>query len=285
MNYKRSIGLHLKLGNSLCPLLVKAQKHNISSFQFFLTKDSDHKYLKINPTDLKNFLRITKNLNHLYIHNSYWINLCTDKSIGYQSSIKLLKKEINLAKKLKIQNLVLHPGTATGFKYNVNDPKFKIRGIDNLARALNIILKQERFIKILLENTAHANKTIGSDLEDFTLIKEKLNHPEKVNFCIDLAHAFSYGYNIEITNDFIKTLEKTMGIENIKLIHLNDSLEKKDSKKDKHEYIGQGLIGEETLKNLVKHPKLKDIPIILEVPNSPENSTFSNLQIVNSWIE
>jgi len=283
LNYKNNIGLHIKLENSLCALLVKAQKFNVLSFQFFLTKESDNKYLKIDNTDLKNFLRITKNLNNLYIHNSYWINLCSGKNIGYQSSIKLLKKEIDLAKKLKIRNLILHPGASTHFKSIPQDPNGKLRGIDNLARALNLILKREHFINLYLENTAHKSSTIGSDLNDFILIKEKLDFPERIAYCIDFAHAFSYGYNIEKTEDFINLLDKTIGLKNIKLIHLNDSLEEKSSKKDKHELIGHGLIGENTLKNLTLHPKLIDLPVILELPNSPEKDIISCLQTVNSW--
>ena len=285
MSYSKSIGLHLKLEDSLCALLVKAQRYNILSFQFFLTKEQSFRYPKIDSRDLKNFLKISKNLQNIYIHSSYWINLCSGKYIGYQTSQRILKKEIDLAKKLNIKNIVLHPGSASAFKSSQQDPKAKFRGIENLTRALNKMLKYEKNIRILLENTAHGNRSIGSNLTDFELIRQKLDYPEKVKFCLDLSHAFSYGYDIEKTEEFINTLDTIIGIENIKLIHLNDSTEKKGARIDKHEAINKGIIGQNTLKNIVLHPKIKDIPIILEIPNQPNNDILDSLKIVQSWHE
>ncbi len=283
MNYNKNVGLHLKLEDSLCALLVKAQKFNVLSFQFFLTKEHSFRYPKIDPRDLKNFLKISKNLENIYIHSSYWINLCSGKYIGYQTSQRILKKEIDLAKKLNIKNIVLHPGSAGAFKSSKDDPKAKLRGIENLTRALNKLLKYEKNIRILLENTAHGNRTVGSDLYDFKIIKNKLDYPEKVKFCLDLSHAFAYGYNIEKTEEFIEILDSTMGIKNIKLIHLNDSAEKKGAKIDKHEAISKGTIDQNVLKSLIFHPKLQEIPIILEIPNLPDKDIFDSLKTVNSW--
>ena len=278
------LGLHLKLNPDLHSIIQTAQNYKINTFQFFLTKEQNGKYLKLEHKDLKNFLIKRKEFNNLYIHSSYWINLSSGKKIGYQTSQNLLKKEIEFAKKLNIDSIVLHPGSASKFKSTPQDPICKLKGIDCLTKALNQILKKENTIKILLENTAHGNRTIGSNLNDFKLIRERLDFPEKVKFCIDFAHAFSYGYDIENTDSFIKLLDKTMGLENINLIHLNDSVEKKGSKKDKHEIPGNGLIGEKALKNLVKNPKLMNIPIILELPNITEKETMFSLKKVHDWL-
>ena len=287
MNSKRKkplLGLHLKLNPDLHSIIQEAQNYNINTFQFFLTKEQSGKYLKLDNRDLKLFLKKRKEFNNLYIHSSYWINLASGKKIGYQTSQKLLKKEIEFAKKLNINSIILHPGSASKFKSTPQDPKCKIKGIDNLTAALNKILKNESQVKILLENTAHGNRTVGSDLNDFKLIRERLDFPEKVKFCIDFAHAFAYGYDIKDTSSFITLLDDTMGLENISLIHLNDSVEKRGSKKDKHEMPGKGLIGEKALKNLIKSPKLTNIPIILELPNITEQESLFSLKKVHDWL-
>lgn len=277
------IGLHIKLKSNLENLIKTAEYFPINIFQFFLIKENTGRYPKLESKDLKIFLKARKNFKKIYIHSSYWINLASGKSVGYKTSQRILKKEIKLSKKLHSNYLVLHPGSATKFKSTPQDPKCKLKGIENLVRALNNVLKNEYSVKILLENTAHANKTIGSDLIDFKLIRERLKFPEKVKFCLDFAHAFSYGYKLDQADDFIKLIDKTMGIENIKLLHLNDSKEKKGSKIDKHEIVGKGFIGEKTLKSLVLHKKLQNIPLILELPNISTKNTLFSLKNIYEW--
>ncbi|MCK4651398.1 deoxyribonuclease IV [Candidatus Babeliales bacterium] len=267
MNYNRDIGLHLRLIKNLSSLNNEAIDYKIKSFQFFLTKYNDGKYLKITDLERKEFLKIKrKYFSNIYIHSSYWINLATGNKKSLQISISLLKKEIRIAKQLEIKYIVLHPGSATGYKNTTNNISYKQKGIQKFATIFNNILKKEKDIQILLENTSHGKNVIGSNLNDFSLLLELINHPEKINFCIDFAHAFAYGYDIEKTEDFTKLLDKHMKIDKIKLIHLSDSAEEKGSKIDKHEIPGKGCIGEKTLKNLILHKKLNHIPILLELP-------------------
>ncbi|MFH1461834.1 MAG: deoxyribonuclease IV [bacterium] len=286
MNSKETslLGLHLKLQNNLYSLISEAQNYKIKIFQFFLTREQTGKYLKLDNKDVKSFLKLRTEFKELYIHSSYWVNLASSKRIGHQTSQRILKKEIELAKKLHANYLVLHPGSASKFKNIPQDPNWKLKGIENLTAALNKIMRKEWRIRILLENTAHANRTIGSNLDDFRLIRERLEFPEKIMFCLDLAHAFSYGYDIEKTDDFIDFVDKTMGIKNIKLIHLNDSIEKKGSKIDKHESPGNGLIGDKTLKALIQSPKFKNTPIILELPNLSSQNTLFSIKTTADWL-
>lgn len=278
------LGVHLKLKDNLYNLISEAKGYNIKTFQFFLTKEQTGKYLKLDNKDIKQFLKLKKEFNNVYIHSSYWVNLASGNKIGYQTSQKILKKEIELAKKLHINHLILHPGSAAKFKYIHPNTNWRLLGIENLTMALNKIMKKERYIKILLENTAHGNKTIGSDLYDFKLIRDRLDYPEKVMFCLDIAHAFSYGYDIEKTNDFTNIVDNTMGINNVKLIHLNDSIEKKGSKLDKHQAPGDGLIGDRALKAVIQNPRFKNTPIILELPNLSIQNTLFSIKNVSNWL-
>ncbi|MBD3231269.1 deoxyribonuclease IV [Candidatus Dependentiae bacterium] len=284
MESKRKIGLHLRLTTSLTSLIKQAEKYESKIFQFFLVKQKNYKYIKITSEDFKNFLNIKKKQNfEAYIHSSYWINLCTGKFLGIKGSKKILQKEITLAKKLKIKYLVLHPGSATGYKKNSDDTRNQLAGIKALAKGLNDILKNENFVQILLENTAHGNKTIGSNLQDFAILKKFIKYPDRINFCLDLAHAFAYGYNLENTEQFINLIDENMELKKIKLIHLHDSAERQGSKLDKHEIPGKGFIKLKIFKNIVNHPKLKNIPIIIETPQLTFKENKKLLDAVKNW--
>src|SRR5205814_3541741 len=121
----------------------------------------------------------------------------------------------------------------------------------------------------LLENTCHGNLAVGSDITDFKQVLEKIDKPERIGFCIDTAHAYSFGYKItdqQSQLDFIRLLDATLGLERIKLIHLNDSAESFSSRIDRHAVFGKGKIGFETLVQFAQQPLLQHIPIILEMP-------------------
>jgi deoxyribonuclease-4 len=201
--------------------------------------------------------------------------LATGLSVSSKISRALLKKEIALANKLEINYIVTHAGSAKGHE--------KEEGIKALAKILNGVLKSESAVKILIENTAHGNRAICSDLCDFIELKKLIKSPEKIGFCLDTAHAFSYGYDIAKTDDFVTLLDQTMGIENIKLIHLNDSAEPHGSKLDKHEVPGKGLIGKKTLQKLINHDKLKDIPIIIEPPQVEIKEIEKIINQIKKW--
>ena len=261
---QKKIGCHLKLAPNLSSLINQAIEYDINAFQFFLLTSQKGKYLKIQQDDFEFFIKQRRKfVSNIYIHCSYWINLASGKKKSFYTSLQILQKELRMAKLLEANYLVLHPGSANRYTTTSNA---KQQGIDSLAKALNMVFKKEHDITLLLENTAHGNNTIGSELNDFYILRQKLDHPEKILFCLDFAHAFSYGYNIEQTQSFIDLLEKTMGIANIKLLHLSDSSEQKGKKIDKHKLPGEGLIGKTALNNLIQHPQLCQKQIILEPP-------------------
>lgn len=285
MNYNTNkIGLHIRLQNCLLQVIHQARDFNVSSFQFFLTSpELKGKYINPSSTIKKEFLNLKNQyFESVYIHASYWINPATNKRTSALISKKMLYRELELAQQLEIPALILHPGSA------ISEPgttltDWKERGIENVARMINSLLKNNSDVKILLENTAHGNKAIGSDLNDFIAIKNLLNEPEKVGFCLDFAHAFSYGYNIEKLEYFLTYIDQTMGIKNINLIHLNDSKECSNSKRDQHEIPGEGRIGKDILQAYINHNLLLHIPKILELPVIPEEKIKAALLDINSW--
>lgn len=281
----KRVGLHIRTKQGLTQVAQEALNFNLAHFQFFLTPSPKSSYLKIEP-ELEDFLKIKRNnFQELYVHSSYWINPASGSPTGYGASRGLLKKELRLAQKLEIPYLIVHAGVAKDHPTTPNDPYAKKAGIQSLARMLNHLLKKETTVQILIENCAHGNRSIGNDFNDFITLKQNLEHPEKIGFCIDLAHAFAYGYQLANTKKFISTLESTIGLKSIKLIHFNDSAEPCASKKDHHALPGHGIIGKQALKAFIQHPTLNTIPLIIEPPHthSSKSALKSLFDELTTW--
>ncbi len=270
----RPIGLHVRVVDTILQAATYAEELNLPLFQCFLVNQADRQPLFIDSeiaTQFKSYLHT----RHFYVHGSYWINLAQLTSKG----ITLLKNEISQAKQLGAQHIILHPGAA-----RATIPR--LEGIETLARILNKIMLYEPDITFVLENTAHAHQAIGSDLADFYLLKQKLDYPEKLRFCVDTAHAHAYGYDItnsEQRTAFINLIDETMNIAMVELLHLNDAIYPRGSRIDKHALLGEGTIGLDALKSFALHPRLVHIPLILELPHLPLAQDHAMLQLVRSW--
>lgn len=272
----RNIGLHIRITGTLRDVLEKALRLQIPLFQCFLINQVSGDHVQPTDQEVAEFARLRKeHFATTYMHGSYWINLAgvhpmTKRAFNY---------ELDLAKRLEFTHVIVHPGSAKG----ADD---RLQGIDALARTLNTAFKHENSIRCMLENTAHGNMSVGGDLHDFGLLLEKLDHPEKVVFCVDTAHAYSYGYDIVDAaqrEKFIDLLDETVGIDKVQLIHLNDTFEKLGSKMDRHQILGAGTIGLEPLKNFMMHPRLRHIPVLLELPVMSEEQEIEMLTMVRLW--
>ncbi len=273
---KNRIGLHIRLVDTLTHVIKKAIDLEIPFFQTFFMLPTG-KHIKPTNADINEFLKLRrKYFNNLYVHGSYSINLCGPVNFAH----KVLNFEIEMAKKLEFTHLVLHPGAHT-------TENTKLEGIEFLAKSLNNVLKKEKSVNIILENTAHGKRAIGSDIQDFGILKEKLEYPEKISFCIDTAHAYSFGYDLvsfEEQSKFIQLINNILGINNISLIHLNDTLELLGSKIDTHYIPGKGNIGKETLKNFIENKNFVNVPIIAELPNLSETEEKQALSEIKNWL-
>jgi len=273
---KNRVGVHIRMRARLNELLERAEALNLSFFQCFFVPQETGKLIYFSYDDVRKFLKIRRlKFDNLYCHASYWVNLSSLGNNGYLQ----LQREIAFAKRLEFTHLVLHAGTARGAVH-------KNEGIDALAKGLNNLFKQEQDIIILLENTCHSNLAVGSDIVDFQQLLTKIDNPDRLAFCIDTAHAYSYGYDIasvEGQTSFIKKLDETIGIERIQLIHLNDTVEKLGSFIDRHAILGQGTIGEDALRNFVMHPLLQHIPLIIESPELSLEKERAVLEMVSMW--
>ena len=272
----RRIGLHMRLEDTLLATAQRAHRLGLRFFQCFFVAQATGRIIKPTDDDVAAFLAFRKqHFDELILHGSYWINLAGIN----QNTHRAFQREVTLAKRLTFTHMVLHCGSAKGALERRD-------GIDALARSLNELLAQEDEITILLENTAHAGLCVGSDIRDFGALRPKLKHPQKIKYCIDVAHAFLYGYDITSRGgleEFVTLLEHEVGIENIALLHLNDSRYACGSRIDCHELPGDGAIGTEALKSFVMHPKLQQIPILIEPPELSEEREWEVLERVRGW--
>jgi deoxyribonuclease-4 len=139
---------------------------------------------------------------------------------------------------------------------------------------------------LVLENTAFGNRAVGSDIADLCMIRALLDKPERVQFCIDTAHAHSYGYavdSVENMNGFLTSVETLLGTSSIGLLHLNDTLEAHGSFHDRHALIGAGMLGEAALQTAFLHSLCAQVPIIVEPPQMTHTELAELYQKMQAW--
>ena len=270
----KNIGLHFRFKDTIIEVVDQALELNVAIFQCFFTDYLYRKPVSINAQIIKEFRNLSKSFNKLYAHGSYLINLADERD-HY-----ILKRELELSKKLGISYLILHPGA---FK-----PSFQTleQGINSIVRNVNNIMKHESEIILILENTAFGGNVIGGDLAHFDSIFNRLDFPERVRFCVDTAHAYVYGYDLnnnEMQKSFLEKLKLSAVRDFIQLIHLNNSSSDLGSGIDSHAILFEGKITPDNLKTFVKDPLFSTIDLILEMPEISKERKKDILIEVASW--
>jgi len=216
-------------------------------------------------------------INPVFIHISYLINLASPDKRLYNGSIKAYIDDLREAEKLGADYIVTHMGS---HKETSEDA-----GIKRLVAALNQILEETKGMRtgILLENTSGSGSWLGYRFYHQKKIIAGLKSRERVGLCLDTAHAYLAGYDLAAKNgldSLLNEIEEMVGVKKIKLIHLNDAAGTLGCHHDRHDHIGKGSIGMAGMKRMINHPKLKNIPMILETPKSTLNSDKDNLALV-----
>ncbi len=197
-------------------------------------------------------------LDTIIVHAPYIINLANGDSEKHQFSIRFLKEELKRCQELGISYLVVHPGSHVGSGIE--------KGISFIVKALNECLTKENTVTILLETMAGKGSEVGSKLEEIKEIIEQVEDKKHIGVCIDTCHLHDAGYDLSNFDSFLEEFDKIIGLPYLKCVHVNDSKNDLGSHKDRHENIGYGKIGFETLLKIVHHKKIENIPKILETP-------------------
>ncbi len=204
--------------------------------------------------------------SNVIVHAPYIINLAnTTKEETFEIATRFLKEEITRCEKLGIKTIVLHPGSHVGAGLEV--------GINRIIEGLNLVLEKDQTVKIAIETMSGKGTECGFTFEQIAQIIEgvELNHLLAV--CLDTCHISDAGYDITNLDFVIEEFDRIIGLDRLAVIHLNDSKNVLGAKKDRHANIGFGEIGFDALINVVYHPKLENVPMILETPYITNEAT------------
>ena len=259
------IGSHVSFKSSeqLLGSVKEAISYNSTCFMFYTGAPQNTKRCKLDyDLTLKAVNLLHKNnisVENLVIHAPYIINLANnlDKD-KYLFSVNFLCEELNRANMLGVKRVVLHPGSFTSL--SLDD------GINNIINALNLVIKPNLDVSICLETMAGKGTEVGFKLEHIKRIIDGVKYNDKLMVCLDTCHLNDSGYDISNFNKFLDEFDKIIGIEKIGCVHVNDSKNVLGSRKDRHENIGFGTIGFDSLINVIYNERIENVPKILETP-------------------
>lgn len=196
----------------------------------------------------------------IVVHAPYIINIAnTQKPATFQLGVDFLRSEMERTAAIGAKQIVLHPGAHVGAGEEA--------GINKIIEGLNEVLTKDIDVQIALETMAGKGSEIGKTFEELAQIIDGVTHNEKLSVCIDTCHLHDAGY--DVANDFdgvLDEFDRIIGVDRIKVVHVNDSKNPQGARKDRHENIGFGHIGFDALHYVINHPQLADLPKILETP-------------------
>lgn len=199
-------------------------------------------------------------MSNIVVHAPYIINLGnTTKPETFALGVDFLQKEIERTYALGSKQIVLHPGAHVGAGSEA--------GIARIVEGLNLVLENKSDVQIALETMAGKGSEVGRSFEELAMIIDGVTHNERLSVCMDTCHVHDAGYNIKEDFDgVLNEFDQIIGLDRLKVIHVNDSKNIQGARKDRHANIGHGEIGFEALSYIVHHPQLESLPKILETP-------------------
>ena len=258
------IGSHVSFGNNqLLGALEEALSYKSNTFMFYTGAPTNTIRKDINEEYTKEALTIMQDnnidINNIICHAPYIVNLGNKNDLEkYNFSINFIKQELQRCDEMHITKMVLHPGNAVGIT--------KEEGLNNIIEAINTILDGTTKCKILLETMAGKGTECASNIEEMSYLINNIKKKDQIGVCLDTCHLNDSGINLKEFDNYLEEFNNKIGIKYIECIHINDSKNEIASHKDRHENIGVGTIGFETLLSIIYHPKLDNIPKILETP-------------------
>ena len=262
---KLIIGSHVSFNKDeqLVGSLNEALSYDANTFMFYTGAPQNTNRAVIDDSKTKEALDKMKDMgidtSKIIVHAPYIINLGnTEKPDSYRFAIEFLKQEIERCERLGIYNLVLHPGSSVNLTRD--------EGIENIINALNMAIKEDQNVMILLETMAGKGSEVGRTFHEIKRIMDGVNYKNKLGVCLDTCHLSDADYDVSDFDKLLDEFDNIVGIEHIKCVHVNDSKNPRGAHKDRHENIGYGTLGFDTLLSVIYNPRLANVPKILETP-------------------
>ena len=256
------IGAHVGFNSNkqLLGSVLEALSYGANTFMFYTGAPQNTKRNPIKDELTYEAYKLMKqhniDLSKVIVHCPYIVNLGNLENFDF--SVSFLKGEVERASLLGIKNIVLHPGASVSYT--------KEESINSIVKGLNLILDNDLDVTICLETMAGKGTEIGSNLEELKAIIDGVKFKNKIGVCLDTCHLSDSGVDLTKFDEYLDLFDKEIGINYIKCIHINDSKNELGTHKDRHENLGFGNLGFDTLLKIIYHEKLKDIPKILETP-------------------
>jgi deoxyribonuclease-4 len=262
--------------------VVRGQEVGCEAMQIFTKSSNQWKARPLAATEIRAFREACQaaGIAPVVAHSAYLINLAAPDEALYEKSIQAFKDELQRCVALDIPYLVVHPGAHVGTGEE--------QGLRRIAAAINRVHREapELSASVVLEVTAGQGSTLGYKFEHFAALLEQIEAPERVGFCLDTCHLLAAGYDFRTRPGYDRMLnswDALVGIDRIRVIHLNDSKKDLGCRVDRHEHIGKGCIGTAGFELLLNDPRLAALPMLLETPKD-DDGDVRNLQTLRSLI-
>lgn len=257
-----NIGCHLSSSKGYTHMGKEALTIGANTFQFFTRNPRGGRAKAIDEKDVISFLELSRENQFATIlaHAPYTLNACSADERVKRFALEVMTDDLMRMEYTPNNFYNFHPGSHVGQGVEA--------GIELIAALLNKILSPEQTTTVLLETMAGKGSEVGGTFEEIRQILDKVELQDKLGVCLDTCHVYDAGY--DIVNDLdgvLAQFDRTIGLERLYAIHLNDSKNAFESHKDRHEKIGQGSLGLDTISKVINHPKLRHLPFFLETPN------------------
>lgn len=279
------IGIHTSTSGGVEHAVERAYRLGCNTLQIFSSSPRQWKPTAIGrlQSDEVKRLRAKYGIGPMAIHTGYLVNMCSTTSEFLEKSVIAFRGEIERAMSLGAEYLVLHPGSFRGCTRE-QGLKCAAGSIERAADGLDL---QGHGLKILIENTAGAEFSLGGSFEQVAELVDRLSPVAPVGACIDTCHTHVSGHDIVSEEGLAETLQRldeTVGLKNVAVWHCNDAKAERGSKLDRHEHIGQGKIGTATFKRLLNDPRLKHAAFIAETPLDEPGDDIRNVEALKILI-
>lgn len=261
MNTKLYLGAHLSCAKGFQKMGEEALAAHMNTMQFFLRNPRGAAAKALDPEDMSAFYALLKNNGFAPViaHAPYTLNPCSP-----DERIRALAEEMFADDLQRMEHI---PGNLYNFHPGSRLKQPLETAVTEIADMLNRLITPELHTTILLETMSGKGSEVGRDFHELRAILDRIETPEKVGVCLDTCHVWDAGYDIQTDLDGVLTeFDRVIGLDRLKAIHLNDSLNPCGSHKDRHALIGQGEIGFDALLRVVTHPALRGLPFTLETP-------------------
>ncbi len=272
------LGVHCSIAGGLDRALEEARGKGCETIQVFTRSPRNWAGKPIPEAEAAAFRAglAESGISPLVVHTIYLPNLATEQEALYEKSVQVFMDDMRRAEAIGANYLVIHPGRHSGGTREV--------GMRRLIAGLNRALREvTNNVLVLIENLAGGKTDLCARFEEIGAVRAGLETPARVGVCLDTAHAHAAGYDVTSAAGWDGTLaafDRAVGLDHLKGMHVNDSKAPRGGAVDRHEHIGKGFIGLEGFRAMVNHPRLRDIPMILETPKKTVQDDPENLRTI-----